>query len=81
LTAFSDLDRAFGGAAAPRAYTGGLPVAEFFRESVPGARGQPHRTIRGAGHFLQEDEGPELARVVVKFIASTRLAGGPGTQP
>ncbi len=29
-------------------------------EHVPGAKGQPHDRIR-AGHFLQEDAGPELA--------------------
>jgi haloalkane dehalogenase len=38
-------------------------------ERVPGTRGQPHTTIRGAGHFLQEDCGPELARVVADFVA------------
>jgi haloalkane dehalogenase len=69
LTAFSDLDPAFGGAAAPGAYTGDLPIDRFFQEQVPGARGQPHTTIRGAGHFLQEDRGPELAQVVLDFIA------------
>ena len=72
LTAFSDLDPAFGGAAAPGAYTGGPPIARFFQEHVPGARGQPHTTIVGAGHFLQEDRGPELAQVIVDFIARNR---------
>lgn len=38
---------------------------------VKGAEGQPHTTIEGAGHFLQEDKGPELARVIAEFIAST----------
>ncbi len=41
-----------------------------FRERVPGARGQPHTTIEGGGHFLQEDRGPELARVLIDFIGS-----------
>jgi hypothetical protein len=27
----------------------------------------------GAGHFLQEDKGEDLARVVVKFIADARV--------
>jgi haloalkane dehalogenase len=35
---------------------------------VPGAADQPHTTIEGGGHFLQEDRGPELARVVAEFI-------------
>jgi haloalkane dehalogenase len=56
LTAFSDLDPAFGGAAAPGSYTGSLSIPEFFQLTVPGAQGQPHTTIIGAGHFLQEDK-------------------------
>ena len=39
-----------------------------FRERVPGARGQQHVTIRGAGHFLQEDKGEELAEVLLGFV-------------
>jgi haloalkane dehalogenase len=38
---------------------------------IPGAQGQPHTTITGGGHFLQEDRGEELARVVIDFIART----------
>ncbi len=34
---------------------------------VPGAKGQPHDRIR-AGHFIQEDQGPELARRTVEWI-------------
>ncbi len=41
-----------------------------FLKRVPGARGQAHTTIEGAGHFLQEDRGPELAEILVDFIAS-----------
>ncbi|MBM3692803.1 MAG: haloalkane dehalogenase, partial [Actinobacteria bacterium] len=35
-----------------------------------GCAGQPHTTIRGAGHFLQEDRGPELATVVADWVRS-----------
>jgi haloalkane dehalogenase len=42
----------------------------MLRERIPGARGQPHTTIAGGGHFLQEDRGPELARVVLDFLAT-----------
>jgi len=42
----------------------------------PGAQGQPHTTIAGAGHFLQEDKGPELARVVADFVAATPVPRG-----
>lgn len=35
---------------------------------IPGAQGQPHTTIAGGGHFLQEDRGPELAQVVIDWL-------------
>jgi haloalkane dehalogenase len=55
------------------AFSDGDPVTRggerVFQKLVPGAQGQPHVTITGAGHFLQEDKGEELAQVVVDFIA------------
>jgi haloalkane dehalogenase len=57
LCAFSDSDPITAGSDAP------------FRAEIPGAHGQPHTTIVGAGHFLQEDRGPELAAVVIDFVA------------
>lgn len=60
LTAFSDGDP----------ITRGLDRG--FQRRVPGAAGQPHVTIRGAGHFLQEDRGDELARVVVEWMRGLR---------
>jgi haloalkane dehalogenase len=57
LTAFSDGDTVSAGG------------EEILRERIPGAQGQPHTTIHGAGHFLQEDAGPALAAVVADFIA------------
>lgn len=45
-----------------------------FVSSVPGAKGQPHTTIEGAGHFLQEDRGDVLASVLAAFIAATPRA-------
>jgi haloalkane dehalogenase len=44
-----------------------------FQQEIPGAIGQPHTTIRGAGHFVQEDAGPELARITLGFIAQTAV--------
>jgi haloalkane dehalogenase len=38
---------------------------------IPGTKGQPHVTIEGGGHFLQEDKGAELGALVVDFIART----------
>ena len=57
LCAFSDSDPVTKGGDRP------------FRTRVPGAAEQPHTTIEGAGHFLQEDQGTTLARVVAEFIA------------
>ena len=56
LCAYSDSDPITGGGDRP------------FRERVPGARNQQHVTIKGAGHFLQEDQGEQLVRVIVDFI-------------
>jgi len=41
-----------------------------FLANVPGTDGQPHTTIEGGGHFLQEDRGAELAAVLIDFIGS-----------
>jgi len=60
LTAFSDSDRIT---------RGGDRVLQAM---IPGTKGQPHTTIEGAGHFLQEDKGEELAAVVVAFIQRIR---------
>jgi haloalkane dehalogenase len=57
LTAFSDSDPV----------TAGANVR--FEKSVPGAQGQPHITIEGAGHFLQEQASQQLSEVTIKFIA------------
>jgi haloalkane dehalogenase len=58
LTAFSDRD----------------PITKggdrLLQEAIPGAAGQPHVTLKDAGHFLQEDKGEELAQVVAVFLAS-----------
>jgi len=58
LTAFSDQDPITRGG------------DHAFQRDVPGCSGQPHTTIEGAGHFLQEDKGEELARVIVDWIAT-----------
>ncbi len=62
LTTFSNAD--------PITRGGELP----WQQTVPGAKDQPHVTIRGAGHFLQEDKGPEIANVLTAFIESTAPA-------
>jgi len=58
LTAFSDSD----------------PITKggdrFWQTYVPGARNQNHTTIKNAGHFVQEEKGPELADLIIEFIKS-----------
>lgn len=44
---------------------------EFFLDLLPTAREQPDVTIGDAGHFLQEEQGPEIARQVLDFVART----------
>lgn len=56
LCAFADNDPVTRGADRP------------FRERVPGAQGQPHTTIEGGGHFLQEGRGDVLAKLIVDFV-------------
>ena len=43
----------------------------LLQQHVPGARGQPHRALGDAGHFLQEDAGETLAGIVADFVAAT----------
>jgi haloalkane dehalogenase len=56
------------------AFSDGDPITrggdQVFQKLVPGAHGMPHMTLAGGGHFLQEDVGPELARVVVDLLAA-----------
>ena len=44
---------------------------KIFQKRVPGAAAQQHTTIRGAGHFLQEDKGHELVQALCSYIEST----------
>ncbi|MGI8478711.1 MAG: haloalkane dehalogenase [Gaiellaceae bacterium] len=59
LVLFSDSDRIF----SPRA-------AERMAARIPGAG--PAEIIPGAGHFLQEEKGQEIADRIVRFLAGTR---------
>jgi haloalkane dehalogenase len=61
LTAFGDSDP----------ITKGGEIA--FQERVPGAKGQAHTIVEGAGHFIQEDKGEELAGIINQFIADNPL--------
>lgn len=58
LTCFSDSDPV----------TGGLD--KMFHKLVPGCHGQAHTTVKGGGHFLQEDCPQELSEIIVDFCAT-----------
>ncbi len=62
LTVFSDRDPIMRGG------------ERVFQQHVPGAAGQPHSTPH-AGHFLQEDAGPDLARQINELIAASPVSG------
>ncbi len=56
LTAFSDSDPITSG------------WDSRFQAEIPGAKGQKHGTIKGAGHFLQEQAPEELSHMIIGFI-------------
>jgi len=43
----------------------------FFRKLIPSAAKEPEIVIEGAGHFLQEEKGEELAHHIVSFLERT----------
>ena len=57
------------------AFSDGDPITaggeRAFIDKVAGTAGQPHTTIVGGGHFVQEDKGEELAGVINDFMAAT----------
>jgi haloalkane dehalogenase len=59
LVAFSDSDP----------ITGAMGLV--LQRTMAGAAGREHPVIKNAGHFLQEDAGPELAAAIVRFVRST----------
>ena len=60
LVMFSDGDPILGGA------------VKFFRRFFPTSADQPEITIKGAGHFLQEEKGAEIAGHVHEFMQRTQ---------
>ena len=56
------------------AFSDGDPLTRggegYFQTAIPGAADQPHRTIAGAGHFLQEDAAAAFADAVLDFVAA-----------
>lgn len=56
------------------AFTDNDPVTrgadQAFIARVPGAKDQPHTTIEGGGHFLQEGRAEALSRILIDFTSS-----------
>jgi pimeloyl-ACP methyl ester carboxylesterase len=48
---------------------GGCEVQQELVDSVPGAAGRHHDRLPAASHFLQDDQGPEIARRLVDFYS------------
>jgi haloalkane dehalogenase len=61
LVAFSDSDPITGA------------MGPILARTLPGAQGREQPTITNAGHFLQEDAGPELAAAIIRFVDETPL--------
>jgi haloalkane dehalogenase len=56
------------------AFSDGDPITRggdrWMRSRIPGAADQPHVTIEGGGHFLQEDRPEALGDAVARFVTS-----------
>lgn len=44
-----------------------------FQQEIPGAKGQSHTTIKGAGHFLQEQAPTELVDATLAFMRANPI--------
>ncbi|MFK8052021.1 MAG: haloalkane dehalogenase [Woeseiaceae bacterium] len=44
---------------------------KIFQTRMPGAKHQSHQTMRGGGHFLQEDVAVELVDALADFVSTT----------
>lgn len=52
---------------------GACETQQYFIDNVPGAAGQPHVRLPEASHFLQDDQGEEIARRLVDFYGSNGI--------
>ncbi len=54
---------------------GGSEVQQQLIDHVPGADGQPHTRLPEASHFLQDDQGEEIATQLVAFYQANGIEG------
>lgn len=54
------------------AFSDGDPITKggerVLQKLIPGTQGQPHITIKGAGHFVQEEKGEQWAEAIVALL-------------
>lgn len=54
---------------------GSCQAQQVFIDSVPGAAGQPHTRLPEASHFLQDDQGEQIAQRLLRwYVAGTATA-------
>lgn len=53
---------------------GSIENQNNFIDNVPGAKGQPHTRLMEAGHFVQYDQGSEVARLILEFMAANPVS-------
>ncbi len=49
---------------------GSCQAQQVFIDNVPGAAGQPHARLPEASHFLQDDQGEQIARRLVRWYVN-----------
>lgn len=52
---------------------GSAETYQKYIDLIPGAKNQEHSTISEASHFLQEDQGEEIARRIVEFMQKNSI--------
>ena len=46
---------------------------KVFQKLIPGSSGMAHTLVENGGHFIQEDQGEMLAKLLIQFINQTQL--------
>ncbi|MCW9017306.1 MAG: hypothetical protein OQJ89_10100, partial [Kangiellaceae bacterium] len=55
---------------------GSCETQQLLIDSIPGARGLPHKRLAEASHFLQDDQGEAIAQALVGFYSTVPLRRG-----
>jgi haloalkane dehalogenase len=49
-------------------------VQQTLIDRIPGAQDQPRTRLAQASHFLQDDQGAEIARLMIAFMQANPVA-------